>query len=168
MSRVLKMCRRHAVAGIMELMMIMLLGATTSAWADRSTEQAERIRAELQTIGEEYIAAYNRHDAAAVASFSTENSELIEWSGEVVRGKDNIQRFFEQTFRDNPNLHMENHLESAHLVNADAVMTFGTLKFTGNSKNWPSESKFAVLWEKIDGRWKALFDAGFVTTRPEH
>jgi hypothetical protein len=46
-------------------------------------------------------------------------------------------------------------------------MTFGTLKFTGNSKNWPSESKFAVLWEKIDGKWKALFDAGFVTTGAE-
>jgi uncharacterized protein (TIGR02246 family) len=168
MSRVLKIWRRRAVAGILEVMMIVLLGAMTSAWADQSTEQAERVRAELQTIGEEYIAAYNRHDAAAVASFSTDNSELIKWSGDIVRGKDNIQRFFEQTFRDNPDLHMENHLESAHLVNVNAVMTFGTLKFTGNSKNWPSESKFAVLWEKVDGRWKALFDAGFVTTRPEH
>ena len=63
---------------------------------------------------------------------------------------------------------MENQLESARLVNPNAVMTFGTLKFAGNSRNWPSESKFAVLWEKVDGKWKALFDAGFVTTSPGH
>jgi hypothetical protein len=62
---------------------------------------------------------------------------------------------------------MQNHLESAHMINADAVMSFGTLKFAGNSKNWPSESKFAVLWQKINGKWKALFDAGFVTTTAE-
>jgi uncharacterized protein (TIGR02246 family) len=157
MNRILERCRRHARVGILEIAMIVLLGSTQSVWADQATDQAERIRAELQTVGEDYIAAYNRHDAAAVASFSTENSELIKWSGDIVRGKDNIQKFFEQTFRDNPNLHMENHLESARMVNAEAVMTFGTLKFTGNSKNWPSESKFAVLWEKIDGKWKALF-----------
>jgi len=55
-------------------------------------------------------------------------------------------------------------LESAYMVNAEAVMTYGTLKFTGNSQNWPSLSKFAVLWQKVDGSWKALFDAGFTTT----
>jgi len=168
MRRFLEMSRRRTIAAVLEIAMIVLLGTTPLAWADRSTEQAERIRAELQTVGEEYIAAYNRHDAGAVASFSTENSELIKWSGDIVHGKNDIQQFFEQTFRDNPNLHMENQLESARLVNPEAVMTFGTLKFTGNSKNWPSTSKFAVLWEKVDGKWKALFDAGFVTTSPAH
>jgi ketosteroid isomerase-like protein len=91
-------------------------------------------------------------------------SELIKWSGEIVRGKDDIQKFFEQTFKDNPNLHLESQLESAYMVSAEAVMTYGTLKFTGNSQNWPSVSKFAVLWQKVDGKWKALFDAGFTVT----
>ena len=108
MSRVLKICSRRALVGILEIAMIVLLGTTPPVLADPSTEQAERIRSELQTVGEEYLAAYNRHDAAAVASFSTENSELIKWSGEFVRGKDNIQKFFEQTFKDNPNLQVQN------------------------------------------------------------
>jgi len=106
--------------------------------------------------------------SALYQSRDIDQSGLIKWSGDIVRGKDNIQKFFEQTFKDNPNLQMQNHLESAHLINADAVMSFGTLKFAGNSKNWPSESKFAVLWQKMNGKWKALFDAGFVTTTTGH
>ena len=71
MHRVLETGRRRAVAAVLEIAMVVLLGTTPSVLAAQSAEQAERIRAELQTAGEEYIAAYNRHDAAAVASFST-------------------------------------------------------------------------------------------------
>lgn len=147
---------------------IMQLGVTHAVQADPASEQAiaDKVLAELTATGAAYLAAYNRHDTPALASFSTEKSELIKWSGEIVRGKDEIQKFFERTFKENPNLHMESELESAYMVSADAVMTYGTLKFTGNSQSWPSLGKFAVLWQKVDGKWKALFDAGFTTTAP--
>lgn len=125
---------------------------------------ADRVLAELTAVGEVYLATYNRHDAATLASFSTDKSELIKWSGEIVRGKDDIEKFFERTFKDNPELQLDSQLESAHLVSAEAVMTYGTLNFTGNAQGWPSLGKFAVLWQKVDGEWKALFDAGFTTT----
>ena len=81
--------------------MIMPLGTMQSVRADPASEQAkaEILRAELSAVGEAYITSYNKHDAAAVASFSTENSELIKWSGDIVRGKDDIRKFFEQTFK---------------------------------------------------------------------
>jgi ketosteroid isomerase-like protein len=165
MRKVLRISCRAFVLSL-GVAIIMQLGATHPVQADPASDKAiaDKVLAELTATGSEYLAAYNRHDTPALASFSTEKSELIKWSGEIVHGKADIQKFFERTFKENPNLHMESELESAHMVSADAVMTYGTLKFTGNSQSWPSVGKFAVLWQKVDGKWKALFDAGFTTT----
>ena len=41
-------------------------------------------------------------------------------------------------------------------------MTFGSLTFSGNRAGWPPASRFAVLWQKLGGQWKTLFDTGIV------
>lgn len=146
------------------LAVLVFLGkpAVVRAADDNSNNTLEKITSELKATGEVYGSAYNSHNVDGLMNFIGDESVIVDWKGNPHQGKAAIRTFFTKAFQDNPNLKLSNTLLSAQLVSPDAVMTFGELKFSGNKPGWPTASRFAVLWKKVDRKWITLFDAGFV------
>ena len=126
---------------------LMLLAAP--AWA--------QAKSTIQKLDDQFAAALNRGDAAAVAAFYTDDAYVLPAGAPMVTGHDAIEQFGKET--------------AAHLGDAKctalnvkplgrkAAREIGTCTFKTKGDN-PQDGalKYAVVWEKIDGKWKLLQD----------
>lgn len=146
------------------LIIFCITAFTTAAFASDATNDTKiaELTGELQQAGQEYGKYYNTHDIDGIMTFIDERSIVVDWHGNAAVGRDQIRAFFEKTFKDNPHLKLSSELQQAQVIDDQAVMTFGTLTFSGHGTYWPSSSKFSVLWKKIDGHWTTYYDTGMI------
>ena len=83
-----------------------LVGMLIAAGPAWSAEQAAGSDAEQQirAVVKDYVEAFNRGDAAAVASFWSEQAEYVVPGGEKVTGRKAIQQVFTKLFAENKGL----------------------------------------------------------------
>ena len=97
-----------------------MIAATSSLAADdkpRTEEMA--IRQRTQAFGE----AWNRHDGKALAAFFTDDGDLIDPSGRLARGRDQVEKFFTEMmdgpFKDSSNTFTVSHV---NLIKPDVAV----------------------------------------------
>jgi uncharacterized protein (TIGR02246 family) len=121
------------------------------------TEEA-RIKAAVEDRYQEWLAAENKKDAAAVTNLYDENAVLMPKAEEPVLGKAAIGEYYKKLFA-NPNFvpfTLTTNWNSFHVVNDIAITTVlfeGDL--TRNGKQIHFRGKELLVWKKqADGSWK--------------
>jgi len=137
------------------LLALMLLLALPVLASD--TEEA-RIKAAVEGRYQEWLAAENKKDAAAVTNLYDENAVLMPKAEEPVLGKAAIGEYYKKLFA-NPNFvpfTLTTNWNSFHVVNDIAIATVlfeGDL--TRNGKQIHFRGKELLVWKKqADGSWK--------------
>jgi len=121
-----------------------------------TTPALAQTTAQIQKLNNQWIAAFNKGDAAAVAAIYTIDAYVLPAHGRMVKGRPAIEAFWKQ------------HMSSATI---EKIMTLDVKPLGGNAareigiatlkKVQPPQDfviKYAVVWQKEGGRWKLLQD----------
>lgn len=133
-----------------------LVLALTLASGLRGEEESPEI-AGLHKAATDFVAAYNKKDAAALAAFFTENGEITDLDADdVTTGRADIQARYEAIFAapDAPQIAIE--VDSVRLVGKDIAVEDGTVHATppGDDAVPTSMNYTAVLQKSEDGVWR--------------
>ena len=125
---------------------LILLAPQPSAAAD---EDREQIEANVTA----YIDAYQKKDAAALASFWSESGQFVSpISGETVSGRKKIEQEYAAMFADSGEIGLAVEIESLRFLTRDVAVEEGIAKMTFPDES-PSESRYRVIHVKQEGKW---------------
>jgi uncharacterized protein (TIGR02246 family) len=114
---------------------------------DKSDEEA--IRAAVDS----YVAAYNRGDAKAVASFWSDSAEWVSPSGERFQGRRAIEQEMEDLFAESKGVKIEVVDPRVRLIAPDVALEEGTVRVVRPDAP-PTESTYIAVHAKKNGQWK--------------
>ena len=132
---------RFTVAG---LVTVMALTAGSSF--------AQEPRAAIEAANKEFVAAFAKHDANAVAAFYSANGEVLPPNAAAIRGKAGIAKMWQGVF--------DAGIATAELktteVQAQGPLAFevGTYAMKLKDGTVADRGKYVVVWLKEDGKWK--------------
>jgi uncharacterized protein (TIGR02246 family) len=114
-------------------------------------------RATIQKLNNQWAAALDKGDAAAVAAMYAENAYVLPPGHDMIEGRSSIEAFWRQA---------ATQVGDAKLVTVDvqplgprAAREIGTVRL--ETKAQPPQQivgKYVVVWRKINGRWLLATD----------
>jgi uncharacterized protein (TIGR02246 family) len=111
----------------------------------------------IQKINEEWMAAFNKGDAAGVAALYSEDAYILPNGAEMAKGRRAIETYFKNSVRQLGDAKLKTvDLQSLGPGSAREVGTFN-FKTKGDS---PQEvvGKYVAVWRKMGGQWKLITD----------
>jgi uncharacterized protein (TIGR02246 family) len=123
----------------------------------RAADEPDPAMAGLEKAATDFVTAYNKKDATAIAALFTEDGEMCGVTGDdLTSGRDQIKEHYEEAFAedDAPSLAIE--VKSVRLVAPTLAIEDGTAHLTPPGDNEPPHSTdyTAVLLKGADGVWK--------------
>jgi ketosteroid isomerase-like protein len=125
---------------------------TVSGWAQSSSP----LKQPTSLVREEYLHAYNLHDADAVLALYADDAVLLSEAG-VFRGKSEIRKWLQFAFDQGSVL---------ETINASREKSSGTIAYgTGHTKRLVGQEvhlgRYLIVMEKRNGKWLILEHASF-------
>lgn len=113
---------------------------------------------EVAAMLREYLAAFNRHDAPALAAHWTASGENVDLdTGETIRGREAVADVFATLFHEDGEAAIDIDIESIRPLRDDVAVVDGVthIAFSDTSTGAmpPSSSRFAAVVVKERGRW---------------
>jgi uncharacterized protein (TIGR02246 family) len=139
----------------------------SSASAQMGSKTDAAVEGNIQRLIANFVQTYDRHDAASVAAFYTQDGVFVAATGVPVAGKDAIEKFYAAAFKEaNPILDAKATEIHALGENAWAIGQF-TLKGGGQSGPAEMNGHWAAVYLSEGGEWKIrMLSAGANTTAP--
>jgi uncharacterized protein (TIGR02246 family) len=133
------------------------LAVALSAPAGLHAEEPSPEIAGLAKAASDFVAAYNKKDAAAVAELFTENAEMTDLrADEITTGRIGIRLRYEEIFADPAAPQVAVEVDSVRLVGKDLAIEDGTVHYTppGDDPAPRSIRYSAVLQKGGEGVWR--------------
>jgi uncharacterized protein (TIGR02246 family) len=124
---------------------LVVSAGTMPAPAEDSKPKGKRV--------EEFIQAFNKGNARALAAFWTPDGEYVDQSGHQVKGRAAIEKAFEKVLAGRKGVKLAITVTSAQEVTPDVVLEDGFSAVTPADGGPPSVSRFSVVLVKKDGVW---------------
>jgi uncharacterized protein (TIGR02246 family) len=102
---------------------------------------------------QEFIAAFEKGDASAVAAFWTENANYVDQTGREFKGRAAIQKMYEKFFAGKKGLKLNIIVTSARMIGSDVALEDGITEVTPTDHGLPSAARFSAVLVKKDGEW---------------
>lgn len=125
--------------------------AQQAAPATASSPNADPIAA-VRAQSEKLVAAFNQGDAEAVASLFLPKGELIDETGRINSGRDEIQGLLAALFEQYPGVQLTLSTESIRPL-GPAVFEEGTRTLTANDGSAAARFRYIDLWVQADSGW---------------
>lgn len=125
----------------------------TTLWAAEPVDEIPG----LQKASEDFVIAYNKKDAEAIANLFTEDGEMVDLSGDdMSSGREEIRERYEEVFEDEQAPSVAIEVGSVRLVAPGVAVEDGTAHFTPPGDDEPARSitYTAVLTKAADASWK--------------
>jgi uncharacterized protein (TIGR02246 family) len=122
------------------------------AWAEDAKANAKEENA-LKARAEEFIAAFNKGDAEAVAAFWLPDGDYVDQTGNTLSGRKAIQAAFEKQFAAAKGGKLKIMTKSLRLVNGDLAIGDGTTEVTYPGDAPPIGTRYTAIHVKKDGQW---------------
>jgi uncharacterized protein (TIGR02246 family) len=130
------------------------LAAWEAPGANRSPPPADQDRDAIEKSARDFAAAFEKRDAKAIAAMWTENGELDDDSGEVLRGRAAIESAYADLFKAQPQSKMDVRIESIRFPSRDCAIEEGVLRQVRDSKDLPSSTQYSVFHVRDNGQWR--------------
>jgi len=118
--------------------------AVAAAIAD---EEAIRKRAAA------YAKSYGEGNAAAIASHFTADAEYVDDEGDVLRGREAIERALAESFQETPGRKLEVKIESIRFIGPGLAVEDGFATISSDQGEASSRSRYTAVLQKGDGQW---------------
>lgn len=121
---------------------------TNNCAADQAADEAA-----IRKNDEAYVAAYNRHDAKAIAAmWSPEAVYMDPDTGEAAVGRDAIEKVFAGTLADMKDAKLEIDVKSIKFVSPNVAIETGVARVV-RPKTEPETSTYTAVNVKREGKW---------------
>lgn len=132
-------------------------GAQSGAVREQAGEHAndERHAADekfLKKLADDFANAFNAGDAKAIASQFAPQAEMVDLDGDVLQGRDAIEKFYAETLRE-PRLKLAVEIESLRFVGDGLAIENGHLAFFNEDHEPILRSRYTVVHTRDDGKW---------------
>jgi len=107
----------------------------------------------IRAGSEVFVAAFNKHDATAVADLWTEDGEYIADSGQRFAGREAIRKGYAQFFADHPDVAIRIAIDSVRLVSPNTAIEEGRAVIEPLPAGAAGIGEYTVVHAKIDGTW---------------
>jgi uncharacterized protein (TIGR02246 family) len=131
-------------------------GETKKKKADAVPAVAANENAELQALrqsSQQFVAAFNKGDAKAVAALWTPTGEYVDDSGRVFAGRAAIEAEYARFFKEHPGHTIKLAIDSLKLLSDAAAMEDGRALLDPEPAGAPAISKYTAVHVKVDGKW---------------
>jgi uncharacterized protein (TIGR02246 family) len=122
----------------------------------KSAAQPDPAAAEISLIragSESFVAAFNNHDARALAALWTKQGEYVDDSGRAITGRDAIEKDYAAFFAENPDVKIRITVDSVRVLSDDVAIEDGRGIVDPPPPGAPGVSKYTVVHNKVDGKW---------------
>jgi uncharacterized protein (TIGR02246 family) len=109
--------------------------------------------AAIEKNAEAFVEAFHKGDAVAVAALWTDDGEYTDSTGRRLKGREAIQKAFEQHFAENKGLKIRIDSLSLRFVTPDVAIEEGTTEVIQPDGAPAGRSRFSNVHVKKDGQW---------------
>jgi len=145
--------KRHGGLRWAALVAVLVLPMSTLTADDPDTGRAQSVEPEatLRKLGEQYVAAFNQHDAQAIANFWSPNAVYINrLSGAQVTGREAIAAQFKALFASQPEAKLQVRVDSIQLVSPNVAVEKGVSTLVATT---PLQVPYSAVYVQVDGKW---------------
>jgi uncharacterized protein (TIGR02246 family) len=121
--------------------------------AGAEERQAEENEAATRGRRAEFIAAFNKGDASAVAAFWTPDAIYVDQVGHQYKGRTAIEQLYERVFAARKGAKLTIHVSSAKQVSPDVVLEDGITEVAPAEGGLATTARFSAVLIKKDGAW---------------
>ncbi len=107
----------------------------------------------IEKRAEEFIAAFNKGDAEAVAAFWTPDGDYVDMAGESLKGRKAIAAAFGKQFKANKSGKLQIHMTSLRVVNPDLAIEDGITEVLSSDDAPPTAARYTIVHVKTEGQW---------------
>lgn len=118
-----------------------------------NTPPAGSPQAAIAKMAGDFVEAFQRGDAQALAGFWTPDGDLVDLEGRVLSGRDAIAADYAELFRENKNLGLRIEVLSLRFPTADTAVEDGVTSVIGPVGSLPVRTRYTNTLVKRDGRW---------------
>jgi uncharacterized protein (TIGR02246 family) len=108
----------------------------------------------LRKAGQEFVQAFDKGDAKALAAFWTDGGVFHDESGQDLRGRAAIEKAYTDLFKEKPKSKLEIEVQSIHFPSRDTAVEDGVLRLKTTDPELPTSTRYSVLHVRQDGKWK--------------
>ena len=109
--------------------------------------------AAIRQVADDFVKAYNGHDAAAIAALFTPDGLITSEAGKATSGRKAVEQVFDGIFKEHPKTGIEDTIESIHFVNATQAIEDGRTTVTHDAATPPEKNRYRVVHVKHEGKW---------------
>jgi uncharacterized protein (TIGR02246 family) len=103
--------------------------------------------------GEAFIEAFHKGDAKALAAFWTTDGDLTDVTGQHVRGRDAIEKGYQELFAEHKDLKLRINSDALRFVTPDVAIEDGTLETIPLDGGPPTRARFTIVHVQKDSKW---------------
>lgn len=150
--------------GVAVALVFFLLGAAEAAKKDQRREDDKAI----DKVADEFLAAIHRKDAKAAAALFTPDGDWINPAGQLVRGREAIERELGEFFGEPGRGKLVTTRLQARFLAPTVAVVDGTSQSVPAQSGPPAEHRHTVMLVKQDGRWQIAGIRAAVTFPPSN
>jgi uncharacterized protein (TIGR02246 family) len=124
--------------------------------AGKPPAEAAKAKAEPDGKGKraaDFVAAFNKGDAKAVAAFWTVEATYVDQSGREIKGRPAIEKLYEKVFAAQKGAKLTVNVASARLLSPDVALEDGTTEIAPADGGPGTIARFSAVLVKKDGEW---------------
>jgi uncharacterized protein (TIGR02246 family) len=107
----------------------------------------------IEASAEDFVRAYNAHDAKALAACFAERAQFIDEEGELVDGRDAIEKNFADLFEKEPNVWLAIDVDSIRMLTPNVAIEEGSVRSAASPDEPHDTSHYVAVHIKKDNRW---------------
>jgi uncharacterized protein (TIGR02246 family) len=130
--------------------LVLLVGTRMQADDPKGNATAESA---IQKQAEAFVEAFHKGDAKAVAALWVADGDFIDQTGRQVKGREAIEKAFEDLFAENKGLKLHVEGLSLRFVTPDVAIEDGTTEAFPADGGPPTRGRYSNVHVKKDGQW---------------
>jgi uncharacterized protein (TIGR02246 family) len=109
---------------------------------------------EIRNLLKAVTDAYNQADAKGLADRFTDDAELFDQDGEIVRGRDAIGRHYAEAFGQGPTYRISGAVEAVHFLSPDIASVTGRFQLEDEKGAALSSGRYSLIAVRKEDRWR--------------
>lgn len=154
------------IAGLTLVLMTvgMAVGMVGTAKAQEAASREADSKA-IQTVSQAFADAFQKGDAATLASYWTANGEYVNERRPPIRGRDNLQKMFSEFFSRRGEVSASSTTSSIRFLSDTTAIEEGT--FTVKTDSKAVTSQYSSLYVQENGKWLIAMMKEFAMQKPQ-